>query len=106
MPTLHVKDRSGREVVVDAKTGISIMENIRGLDDSVDAICGGLCSCATCHIYVADEWCNELPARGYEEERLPADSAAFDPARSRPSCQIMMSPALDGLRLDVAPPEP
>ena len=103
MPTLVVKNREGVEMCVDAQTGISIMESIRDLDASVDAICGGLCSCATCHVFVAPEWRERLPNRSPEETQLLENSTSFDPGRSRLSCQILVSDALDGLSLEVAP---
>lgn len=105
MPKLVVKNRDGDEAVVDAQTGLSVMENIRELDASVDAICGGLCSCATCHVLIEPEWQARLQPRGYEESMLLESSRSFDAARSRLSCQIMVSEAIDGLRLEVAPSE-
>ena len=52
MVKLVVTDRAGRSVEVDGHTDISVMENIRDLDDSVDAICGGLCSCAVSYTHL------------------------------------------------------
>ena len=56
MALLRVVDRDGVEHEVDAKTGLKVMENLRELDYGVAAICGGMCSCATCHVYVDPEW--------------------------------------------------
>ena len=78
MPTLVVKNREGVETRLDAQTGISLMENIRDLDASVDAICGGLCSCATCHVFVSTEWTERLPGRSPEETMLLENSESFD----------------------------
>ena len=103
MPTLVVKNREGTETHLDAQTGISLMENIRDLDASVDAICGGLCSCATCHVFVEPDWGERLPGRSPEETGLLENSESFDPERSRLSCQILMTEELDGLSLEVAP---
>ena len=103
MPTLVVKNREGTEMRVDAQTGISVMENIRDLDASVDAICGGLCSCATCHVFVARDWIERLPGRSPEETMLLENSESFDSERSRLSCQILVTEELDGLGLEVAP---
>jgi 2Fe-2S ferredoxin len=105
VPRLLVKNRKGTEIVVEARPGLSVMENIRELDASVDAICGGLCSCATCHVYIDTEWQTRLPPRSYEEDMMLESSRSFDVARSRLSCQIIVSDALDGLRLEVAPSE-
>ncbi len=103
MPTVVVKNRIGAETRLDAQTGISVMENIRDLDASVDAICGGLCSCATCHVFIAPEWIARLPGRSPEETALLENSESFDPERSRLSCQILVSETLDGMSLEVAP---
>lgn len=103
MPTLVVKNRQGVEMRVDAQSGISIMENIRDLDASVDAICGGLCSCATCHVFIAPDWRERLPGRSAEETTLLENSGSFDPEGSRLSCQILVTEELDGLSLEVAP---
>jgi len=81
------------------------MENIRELDASVDAICGGLCSCATCHVYIEPSWQEQLHPRGYDESMLLESSRSYDAQRSRLSCQILMNDALDGLTVEVAPSE-
>ena len=105
MVRLAVTDREGRQVEVEGQAGISVMENIRELDDSVDAICGGLCSCATCHVHIDPQWLDKLPPRHEEEDLLVSESTYFDPQRSRLSCQITLSEDLDGLTLTVAPEE-
>lgn len=105
MVKLVVTDREGRVVEVDAAGGISVMENIRDLDASVDAICGGMCACATCHILVDPDWAARLPARSYAEHMMLASSASFDAERSRLSCQIVTSPELEGLTFTIAPEE-
>ncbi len=103
MPTIVVKNRDGAESRVAAQTGISLMENIRDLDASVDAICGGLCSCATCHVFIAPDWTDRLPGRSPEETMLLENSESFNPERSRLSCQILVTEELEGLSLEVAP---
>lgn len=105
MVKLVVTDRTGRVVQVDAKPGLSLMENIRDLEASVDAICGGMCACATCHVFIDPEWMERLPPRAYEEQQMLQDSSLFDPARSRLSCQIEVTDACEGLKLTVAPEE-
>ena len=62
MALLRVVDRDGVEHEVDAKPGLKVMETLRELDYGVAAICGGMCSCATCHVYVDPEWVSKLPA--------------------------------------------
>jgi len=105
MAKLVVTDRQGQTTDADAQNGISVMENIRDLDNSVDAICGGLCSCATCHVFVDPAWAEKLPPRSGEEAALLSDLSTFDEGRSRLSCQIMLSEELDGLVLTVAQAE-
>ncbi len=105
MVKLVVTDKDGREVTVDARAGVSIMENIRTLPSSVEAICGGMCACATCHVYVDPAWVGTLPRRSYEEQSMLQDHASFDGERSRLACQIVVREAFDGLRLTVAPDE-
>ena len=105
MVKLVVTNKDGREVEVDARPGLSIMENIRELPRSVEAVCGGLCSCATCHVFIDGDWLDRLPARRFEERAMLLSSRAFDPERSRLSCQIKVTEALEGLRLAVAPDE-
>ena len=91
MAKLVVTDRQGQTIDVDAQNGISVMENIRDLDNSVDAICGGLCSCATCHVFVDPAWAEKLPPRSRAEIELLSDLSTFDEGRSRLSCQIVLS---------------
>ena len=106
MVKLVVTDKDGRDVVVDARPGLSIMENIRQLPRSVEAVCGGLCSCATCHVLIDEESMRRLPPRRYEERVMLATSRSFDTQRSRLSCQIKVTAELDGLTLTIAPDDP
>ena len=105
MVKLLVTDRRGQVVEVEARPGFSIMENIRNLDHSVEAICGGMCACATCHVLVDPSWAVRLPPRSFEEQLMLQDLASFDPERSRLSCQIVVSDGLEGIALTVGPEE-
>ena len=104
MALLRVVDRDGVEHEVEGKTGLKVMENLRELDYGVAAICGGMCSCATCHVYVDPEWTSRLPAAMSDERELLADLSHREP-NSRLSCQIEFTNALAGLRVTVAPDE-
>ena len=102
MPQLIVVTRDGTEHVVEGEAGLSVMEVIRdnGFDELL-ALCGGCCSCATCHVHVDPDFAAKLPAMGVDEDDL-LDSASDRDATSRLSCQIQFTPALDGLRVTIA----
>jgi len=105
MVKVLVTDKDGREHEVDARPGWSLMENIRLLPRSVEAICGGMCACATCHVFVDPACAEQLPARRHEERVMLETARSFDPLRSRLSCQIKVTASLAGLRVTVAPDE-
>lgn len=103
MPQIIVTDRSGQERHFDAENGLTVMEVLRdGGVDELLALCGGCCSCATCHVYV--EGIDEAllpPMSGDENDLL--DSSDHRQSNSRLSCQIKVSAALDRLRVSIAP---
>lgn len=102
MPKLIVETREGQEHVIEGEAGLSVMEVIRdaGIDELL-ALCGGCCSCATCHVHVDPDFAGELPPMGEDENDL-LDSSGDRDARSRLSCQIPFTAALDGLRVKIA----
>jgi 2Fe-2S ferredoxin len=103
MAKLIIVGRDGSERTIDGKAGWSVMENIRGAGfDELLALCGGCCSCATCHVHVDAPWLTELPAMKEDEDDL-LDSSSHRQANSRLSCQIEYGEALDGLRVQIAP---
>ena len=79
------------------------MEILRELDYGVAAICGGLCSCATCHVYVDEAWMARLPKRQSDEQDLLTELADYRSANSRLSCQVDFTEALSGLKVTIAP---
>ncbi len=103
MPALIVVNRKGVEKTIAAEAGLSVMENIRdhGFDELL-ALCGGCCSCATCHIYVDAAFADKVGALDPDENDL-LDSSSHRDTRSRLSCQIAMTAELDGLRVTIAP---
>ena len=105
MALLRVVDRNGIEHEVEAETGIKVMETLRELDYGVAAICGGMCSCATCHVYVDPAWFDKLPARMSDESELMHELSHYEPERSRLSCQVEFTEELAGLRVTIAPDE-
>ncbi len=104
MPKIFVKDRDGVEHEVEAKTGLTLMENLRDLDYGVAAVCGGMCACATCHVYLDQEWFERMPAPQSDEIDLVRDLSTYQP-NSRLSCQIRFTPELAGLKLRIADDE-
>src|ERR1700689_4251782 len=101
MPLMRVVDRSGIEHEIGARAGLKVMENLRELDYGVAAICGGMCSCATCHVFVDPAWVDRVPeAMSDERELLSELSHTQD--NSRLSCQIEFTPELAGLRVTIA----
>jgi 2Fe-2S ferredoxin len=104
MAELLIVDRDGQEHRVTGRTGVSVMETLRELDYGVAAICGGMCSCATCHVWVDAEWVPRLPARQGDEQELLQELTSFK-AESRLSCQLQFTDALDGLKVAIAPDE-
>lgn len=102
MAKLIVVKRDGSEEAVEAQSGLSVMEMIRdaGFDELL-ALCGGCCSCATCHIHVDPAFAGKVPAMSEDENDL-LDSSDHRDERSRLSCQIPFSDALDGLRVIIA----
>ena len=105
MPKIVVIDREGNTQAVAAQSGTSVMENISDLDDSVEAICGGMCSCATCHCFIDSAWLDRLAPRSTDELELLEELDAFNAEKSRLACQIPFSDELDGLVLTVGPEE-
>ena len=101
---LNVVDRNGGEHEVDTPAEGSLMEALRELDYGVTAICGGMCSCATCHVYIAPEWVGKLPDRQSDETDLLTE-LQFRQDTSRLSCQVQLTEQLDGLRVTLAPEE-
>ncbi len=104
MPQLKVVDRDGQEHVIEAKSGLKLMETLRELDYGVAAICGGMCSCATCHVYVDRDWVGKIPAAMSDERELLSELSHFQD-NSRLSCQVEMTDALAGMRVTIAADE-
>ncbi len=102
MAKLIIVRRDGSETAIDGDTSLSVMENIRdaGVDELL-ALCGGCCSCATCHVYVDDGFADALPPVSADEDDL-LDSSSDRRATSRLSCQLPFTAALDGLRVTIA----
>jgi len=98
---INVTDQDGIRHELDAIEGWQIMEIIRDHGLPIKAECGGACCCATCHVYVAEEWLEKLyPMREDEDDMLDETFDRED--NSRLSCQLIMSEKLDGIELTLS----
>ena len=90
-------EHNGKEHVVEVQNGLTVMEGAVQNDiPGIDADCGGSMSCATCHVYVKEDWYNKLPKKEMGEDDML--DQAFEPkSNSRLSCQLIVSDDLDGL---------
>lgn len=95
-------ENNGKEHDVEVPAGVSVM---RGALDSdvagIDAICGGQCACATCHCYVDAAWVKRLPPILEMEDEMLSEVTAQRTDFSRLSCQLVVTPELDGLRISI-----
>tara|TARA_Y100000385_G_scaffold221134_1_gene230764 strand:- start:1957 stop:2274 length:318 start_codon:yes stop_codon:yes gene_type:complete len=97
MPKINFVDSDGTNREVETKNGTSVMEAaVQNMIPGIDADCGGACACATCHIYVSDNWINKLKAKDDMEDSM-LDFAEDVQENSRLSCQILMNDELDGI---------
>lgn len=103
MITITFIGQEGSRHDVEAVAGESVMQAARdhGLP-GILADCGGACACATCHVVVADEWADRLPALGDVENEM-LEFAVNREAGSRLSCQVQIGPELDGLVVRIPP---
>ena len=97
MPKITYKTPDDKTHIIDVQNGLTVMEGaIQNDIPGIDADCGGGMSCATCHVYVNEEWLDKLPAKEDGEEDML--DMAFEPKKnSRLSCQLIVSDTLEGL---------
>jgi ferredoxin, 2Fe-2S len=103
MLSLTVTNREGERFTLNVEPGLTVMEALRenGVDELM-AICGGCCSCATCHVFVDPAALSKLPALSDDENEL-LESSSHRTDASRLACQITLSEALEGLHVVIAP---
>ena len=103
MPKITYIEHDGKTHTIEVASGLSVMEGaVQNNIPGIDADCGGSMACATCHVYVKEEWFNKLPKKEDGEEDML--DMAFEPKKnSRLSCQIIVNEELDGL--EVTTPE-
>jgi 2Fe-2S ferredoxin len=99
---VHITDFEGTTHTLDGLEGWRLMEVIRDYGLPIKAECGGACACATCHVYVAPEWFDKLPPANSEETMMMDDAMAVQ-ENSRLSCQIILTPEMEGLSVTLAP---
>jgi 2Fe-2S ferredoxin len=101
---IKVIDRKGREHALQARTDESLMEMLRDQDWGVEAVCGGMCSCATCHVWLSEPWLDRFPPKSLDEEEV-LEFLDHLQNNSRLSCQLILQPQHEGLSLTLAPEE-
>ena len=105
MGKIVVTDRAGDTHEIDIKAGESLMEPLRELDNGIEALCGGMCSCATCHIFLEPKWADKIAPAQDDELELLEETECFRKDESRLSCQIEFNESLDGISFTIAPEE-
>ena len=106
LPHILVTSREGATSTLVQNAGQeTLMQLLYDNDLGVEAACGGCASCATCHVYIAEDWVSRLPPREQVEDLLLTYSEHFDKSRSRLSCQLAMTPEMNGLIVEIAPEE-
>ena len=102
MPKVTFVTHNGTSKTVEEPDGVSAMRAAQnaGLDGIV-AECGGSMMCATCHVYVAEPWAAKLPGITATEDEMLTMTVSERRPTSRLSCQIMLSSALDGIKLEL-----
>tara|TARA_Y100000739_G_C20228505_1_gene293296 strand:+ start:56 stop:376 length:321 start_codon:yes stop_codon:yes gene_type:complete len=97
MPKIIYIEHNGKSHQIDVANGLTVMEGaVQNNIPGIDADCGGSMACATCHVYVKEDWFNKLPKKEDGEEDML--DMAFEPkTNSRLSCQLMVSEQIDGL---------
>ena len=101
MPKIKYIDHEGNSNTIEVENGLSVMEGaIQNNVPGIDADCGGGMACATCHVYVQDDWYDKLSSKEDGEEDML--DMAFEPkTNSRLSCQIVVSDEIDGLEVNI-----
>ena len=98
---IRVIDRDGNKHELEGDPNSTLMEILRDADLDIEAACGGCCACATCHVYINDQWLEKISPKDDDEESM-LDQAFDVKNTSRLSCQIRLSDELDGIELEIA----
>ena len=101
MPKITYIEYNGKSHQIDVANGLTVMEGAVQNDiPGIDADCGGGMSCATCHVYVKEDWLDKLPNKEDGEEDM-LDMAYEPKQNSRLSCQLIVSDELNGLEVTI-----
>jgi len=102
MPNIQVTDLAGNVSTLNAKSGETLMEALRdnGYSD-IEAVCGGVCSCSTCHVYIEGSWFEKAGERNEDENQLVTSTDSFQ-NNSRLSCQVTVTDDMDGMAITIA----
>ena len=101
MPKITYIEHTGKPHTIDIPKGLSVMEGaIQNNIPGIDADCGGSMACATCHVYVKEDWFDKINKKNEGEDDM-LDQAYEPKKNSRLSCQIIVSDDLDGLVVDM-----
>ena len=105
MAQITAIDRDGTEYQLEGRERASFMEILKQGGLAVEALCSGCCQCATCHVFIDEEWMDKLPPMSDDELATLEGEAEEENMRenSRLSCQLKWKDELDGIRLTVAP---
>ncbi len=105
MAEVRVTDRAGAKHTLNADGERPLMEVLRDANLGMLGTCGGMCSCGTCHVYVAQAWADKLPAKSEDEQLMLDGIGELVEVRpnSRLSCQIPMSEDLASLEVEIGP---
>ena len=101
MPRITYIEHSGKSHTINVANGLSVMEGaVQNNIPGIDADCGGSMACATCHVYVKEDWFDKINKKNEGEDDM-LDQAYEPKKNSRLSCQIIVSDDLDGLVVDM-----
>ncbi len=105
MAQIFAIDRDGTEHQLNGRERASFMEILKQGGLAVEALCSGCCQCATCHVFIDEDWMDKLPPMSEGEQATLEGEAEEEDIRenSRLSCQLQWKEELDGIRLTVAP---
>ena len=101
MAKIKYTTHDNQKFEVEVQNGLTVMEGaVQNNIPGIDADCGGGMACATCHVYVKEDWFNKIPKKeDGEEDMLDME---FEPKKnSRLSCQLIVSDELEGLTVDI-----